>query len=590
MDGPAYESTHQLLLGLAGHVDDDLLGWVRELVAVGEEARAISLVTAGVVAERIRLPGPVRAALVDAGRAARSGIDPVELAPAAEPTVEHRFAAAPTGATDVATAVRALPARQLQGTTVHLAWRLTPAGTAPGPLPHPVVLVEIDPGRHSGEMLAYLVASGLARGGVHASVEVVAAGQAHTAYHEAALAAAAPVAVGGTAEAGLATAPFPVRHSRPEIVEEPSVEVEEPVAEEPEAVPATAVTEPVRIVDATRATVPSAAAEDDSDDRRSDIADVDDIEDIDDDAAEEDVEVEPEPVLDPNERHPFADDPVGPAPVARRRPVDGVPALSALSDPLSDPLSEPLMAPLLDPTIHAHDPLGVDHLVGPSRHPFAPAEPPPAPAPVPDPAPEPAAAVPEPVQERHRRRTGDRGQLGGRVGLRHLGDARRRSGRRAERPADRGRGHRRAGRGVRRRPRRHPADPDTSRTRPSGRRRSHGRSNRCARARHPCSAPSCAGPAGSRSRDPRHPLPGGRRSRHRPDRNPRARILRARTRSARSRPASATPTGSCWPACRRSWWRGASRGPHAVRAAPTGGRTSNGRGPNRPENPPDNAS
>src|SRR5947199_6745889 len=75
VDGPTYESTHQLLLGLAGHVDDDLLSWVRELVAVGEEARAVSLVTAAVVAERIRLPEPVRAALAGAGRAARCGID-----------------------------------------------------------------------------------------------------------------------------------------------------------------------------------------------------------------------------------------------------------------------------------------------------------------------------------------------------------------------------------------------------------------------------------------------------------------------------------------------------------------------------------
>jgi hypothetical protein len=362
MDGPTYESTHQLLLGLAGHVDDDLLSWVRELVAVGEEARAVSLVTAGVVAERIQLPAPVRAALVDAGRAARAGIDPVELAPAAEPVVEHRFAPAPAGAGDVASAIRALPARQLQGAVVHLTWRLTPAGTAPGPLPHPVVVLEIDPVRHSGEMLSYLVASGLARGGVHASVEVVAAGQAHPPYQAAALAAAVAVAVGDTAESGPPTVESAV-------VAEPVTEAVPTVTAEP-ALEAAAVTEPVRVVQAVphADTAPAAVVRDDepvhaaAHDEPETVTEHDEPDDI----ADEDPAVdEPEPVLDPSEPHPFADIRTD---RPRRRPVAGAPALSALSDPLSGPLSEPLMAPLLDPTIHAHDPLGVDHLVGPSRH------------------------------------------------------------------------------------------------------------------------------------------------------------------------------------------------------------------------------
>jgi hypothetical protein len=401
MDGPTYESTHQLLLGLAGHVDDDLLSWVRELVAVGEEARAVSLVTADVVAERIQLPAPVRAALVEAGRTARAGIDPVELAPAAEPSVEHRFAAAPAGAGDVASAIRALPARQLQGAAVHLAWRLTPAGTAPGPLPHPVVILEIDPVRHSGEMLSYLVASGLARGGVHASVEVVAAGQAHPPYQSAALAAAVPVAVGDSGESGGVPT------------------VESPVVPEPvtEAVPtvtveSAAVTEPVRVVQA----IPLAdiepaddAVQDDEPEYAEEPAEAE-HEELGDIADEDPAVDEPEPVLDPSEPHPFADIRTDARPTPqpdrpRRRPVAGAPALAALSDPLSGPLSEPLMAPLLDPTIHAHDPLGVDHLVGPSRHTLAAVgsetpeeEPQESPAEAAEPV---AEAAPEPAAEPH---------------------------------------------------------------------------------------------------------------------------------------------------------------------------------------------
>ncbi|MDN5858188.1 MAG: hypothetical protein L0H84_06145, partial [Pseudonocardia sp.] len=65
-------------------------------------------------------------------------------------------------------------------------------------------------------------------------------------------------------------------------------------------------------------------------------------------------------------------------------PVPKVPTLPAVADPLSGPLSgsEPMLAPLLDPTIHEHDPLGVDHLVGPSRHRAAP-----------EPEPEPEQAI-----------------------------------------------------------------------------------------------------------------------------------------------------------------------------------------------------
>ena len=57
------DETHELLLAIAGRVDDDLLAWARELVAVGEDTRAVELVTAGLSADRVALPAAVRAAL-----------------------------------------------------------------------------------------------------------------------------------------------------------------------------------------------------------------------------------------------------------------------------------------------------------------------------------------------------------------------------------------------------------------------------------------------------------------------------------------------------------------------------------------------
>lgn len=189
----ASESTHDLLLAMAGRVDDDMLGWARELVAVGEDARAVELLTASLIADRAGLPEPVHTALVAAGRAARIDLDAAALPVAgSDDFTTHRFDSAPPAVPDVAAAVRALPARQLRDCRVQLTWRLTPAGSAPGPLPHPVVLVEVDAGGPPTDVLAYQLAVALDRAGAQASVEVLTAGRPLSAYHSAALRDAVP--------------------------------------------------------------------------------------------------------------------------------------------------------------------------------------------------------------------------------------------------------------------------------------------------------------------------------------------------------------------------------------------------------------
>jgi hypothetical protein len=181
-------STHDLLLAMAGQVDDDLLAWARELVAVGENTRAIALVTAAVTADRAALPAALRASLVASARAAQTDLDADSALPeAADSMLDHRFAATPSTDDDrVATAVRALPAPLLDGAEVRLAWRLTPAGSAPGPVPHPVVLVEVGPGGRPADVLAYQLSVALDRSGVVASVEVLSSGNALSVYHAAA--------------------------------------------------------------------------------------------------------------------------------------------------------------------------------------------------------------------------------------------------------------------------------------------------------------------------------------------------------------------------------------------------------------------
>ncbi|MBL8926750.1 MAG: hypothetical protein JNM77_10990, partial [Pseudonocardia sp.] len=200
---------YDLLLALAGRLDDDLLAWARELVAVGEEGQAVELVTAALAAERVTLPAPVRMAVVSAGRAAHTDLDiGRELAPPVpDDATVHRFDPAGASGDRVAAVLAGLPARRLAGCTLYLTWRSTPAGAAPGPVPRAVVLVEAGPDR-SADVLAYLLATELDRAAVPASVEVFTTGTALPAYHRAALAAARRVEVGASviAPAGVVVA------------------------------------------------------------------------------------------------------------------------------------------------------------------------------------------------------------------------------------------------------------------------------------------------------------------------------------------------------------------------------------------------
>lgn len=205
-------STHDLLLELAGRVDDDLLTWARELVAVGENTHAMELLAAAVLADSVTLPHWVRDALAAGARTARPDLDiGAALPPPDGEEPSHVFDPAAGPVEHIAEVLRELPARRLAGCAVHVTWRLTPAGSAPGPVPHPVVLVEVEPDR-STEVLAYQLATELERAGRPASVEVFPQGAELPAYHRAALRAAVPVDLtrsANTPSAGARVAPPP---------------------------------------------------------------------------------------------------------------------------------------------------------------------------------------------------------------------------------------------------------------------------------------------------------------------------------------------------------------------------------------------
>lgn len=192
---------HELLLGLAGWVDDDLLAIGRELVAVGEEAGALELLVASLAADRTVLPHPVRAGLADAVER-RIGGDLGRLLPPGAPLPDRTAHVFVPDAGDLESTARisevvgGLTAVARSGARTAVTWRLTPAGAAPGPLPHPVVLLVLDDPAPA-EVLAYQVGAALARAGVTASVEAFVEGAALPPYQRAALAAAGAGLRGG---------------------------------------------------------------------------------------------------------------------------------------------------------------------------------------------------------------------------------------------------------------------------------------------------------------------------------------------------------------------------------------------------------
>ena len=95
VDPTATSHLHELLLALAGRIDDDLLAWARELVAVGEQGEAVELVVGTLLAERVVVPAPAGELLDTLAEGMGVGPDPsAPLALRADGAAPmHRFAA-----------------------------------------------------------------------------------------------------------------------------------------------------------------------------------------------------------------------------------------------------------------------------------------------------------------------------------------------------------------------------------------------------------------------------------------------------------------------------------------------------------------
>ena len=171
------DPTYRLLLELAGRVDDDLLATGRELVAVGEEGHALELLVAELVAGRVVLPPSVRLDLIAEAAARRVQPDADRCLPRGDPAsvaeLPHRFTGTGTGAvTDAEAVADALAGVPAPDGGWRLAWRTTPAGSAPGPLPHPLLLARTG-GGGAAEGLTYQAQTALRRAGLAGAVEVL---------------------------------------------------------------------------------------------------------------------------------------------------------------------------------------------------------------------------------------------------------------------------------------------------------------------------------------------------------------------------------------------------------------------------------
>jgi len=182
---------HDVLIGLAGRVDDDALTDSRELLAATELDRSLELLVGTLLAGRIPMTAGERDELVAiAGDSSLPlvGLDRLAVSEArvAEVAGRHRFAGGTDAAAGIADAVRPILPALPDVRSVRAVWRITPAGSVPCAVPARVVIVEVGPGGYP-PATAYRVAHALRRVGVHAAVEVLRDGMTRTRYHETAL-------------------------------------------------------------------------------------------------------------------------------------------------------------------------------------------------------------------------------------------------------------------------------------------------------------------------------------------------------------------------------------------------------------------
>ena len=179
---------HDLLLALAGRVDDDALSQARELLAVAEPDRAVELVVGCLLAGRIAVTDAERGQISDLLDELNSSRALADLLNAVDtlPVPRHRFSAESDPVGGIAEALTKVVTSLPDIRSVMCVWRSTPSGASPGPLPQRLVLVDIGPQGYA-PATAYRIERSLRRAGVSAAVEVLRPATQLSDYHAAAV-------------------------------------------------------------------------------------------------------------------------------------------------------------------------------------------------------------------------------------------------------------------------------------------------------------------------------------------------------------------------------------------------------------------
>jgi hypothetical protein len=192
---------HNLLLALAGRIDDTALTEARELIAHAHIDEAVELTTGTLIAGRIPVRSAEQRELALVLEMSRSDATLANELLVDETDFDHghRF----SGANEPESGVVEALGRTLQVLpdvrSVHAVWRNTPAGSVSGALPQRVVLVEIGP-EGNPPAVAFRVDTALRRAGIRSVVEVSGPGSTPSDYHQSAAVVASPVWISGTAQ------------------------------------------------------------------------------------------------------------------------------------------------------------------------------------------------------------------------------------------------------------------------------------------------------------------------------------------------------------------------------------------------------
>lgn len=183
---------HDLLLTMAGRLDDDALADARQMLASAELDRSLEFLAGCLVAGRVVLTHDQHAEL--ASLFADTFLDPSVIdrimVTDRMNIGRHRFAFGSVDGREpergVADAVRPVLGVLPDVRSMWCVWRLSPAGPASGPVPHLLVLVGIGPGGFA-PATTYRVEEALRRNGIRASVEVLMDGVEPGEYHKEAM-------------------------------------------------------------------------------------------------------------------------------------------------------------------------------------------------------------------------------------------------------------------------------------------------------------------------------------------------------------------------------------------------------------------